>query len=344
MLVRFGTRVRVSHNTTNVLGKQVINMMACGTLAFFLEHFNMELRRESATNLFHKLVDCKHRVRESTRKSIDGFTAAPINEHDDVVELSADGDDCIEPRIATLDKHFRNTPVFYFCSDSPSVMVALRRCCMDIKEFLLAFGCAPHALHNFYMDVIKKFEGYKLIVKDLVRMVKGIRSVHTISALFDKLCCENSGKTLVLILFTKSRWTTVFFAAQRANRVKQACTDLPGEISHPNLDIDISDELRSMLIDSAYWKGVTAMEVFFTLICSCLTYLEGDEATLSLVYVCLLAILFHVKTMSKTVRDTFGLTADCITEMKRHIAGLDKTNVWDYGAGIGLPCCGNVYH
>jgi hypothetical protein len=32
-----------------------------------------------------------------------------------------------------------------------------------------------------------------------------------------------------------------------------------------------------------------------------------------------LAILFHIKTMSKTVRDTFGLDADCMNEMERLI-------------------------
>ena len=36
---------------TNVQGKQVINMMACGPKPFFLEHFTMELRRDSADNL-----------------------------------------------------------------------------------------------------------------------------------------------------------------------------------------------------------------------------------------------------------------------------------------------------
>jgi len=35
---------------TNLQGKQVINMMACVPKAFFLEHFTMQLRRESAAN------------------------------------------------------------------------------------------------------------------------------------------------------------------------------------------------------------------------------------------------------------------------------------------------------
>jgi hypothetical protein len=54
---------------TNVQGKQVINMMACGPIAFFLEHFTMELRRESAVNLYEKLIDCKRRLLQRERRS-----------------------------------------------------------------------------------------------------------------------------------------------------------------------------------------------------------------------------------------------------------------------------------
>ncbi|CAK9207872.1 unnamed protein product [Sphagnum troendelagicum] len=45
-------------NATNLQGKQVINMMACGPKPFFLEHFTMELRRESVANLLEKLLNC----------------------------------------------------------------------------------------------------------------------------------------------------------------------------------------------------------------------------------------------------------------------------------------------
>jgi len=43
---------------TNLQGKQVINMMACGPKPFILKHFTMELRRESTANLLEKLLNC----------------------------------------------------------------------------------------------------------------------------------------------------------------------------------------------------------------------------------------------------------------------------------------------
>jgi hypothetical protein len=39
--------------------KQVINMMACGPKPFFLEHFKMELHRESVANMLEKLLNCR---------------------------------------------------------------------------------------------------------------------------------------------------------------------------------------------------------------------------------------------------------------------------------------------
>jgi hypothetical protein len=184
---------------------------------------------------------------------------------------------------------------------------------------MFAFGCLPHAIHNLCMDVVKTFPRPKQIVKQIVMMVKGIRSVHLITALYDKLCLEKYGKVLVLILFTRSRWATVFFAAQRANRVKAACAALPGEITHAELDIDMPEDLRELLIDPAFWRGVSAMERFFKPICCCLTYLEGDGATFSSVYACFLAMLFHVKTLSTSVMGPFDLDESSSSKLERLI-------------------------
>ncbi len=61
---------------TNIQGKQVINMMAYGPMAFFLEHFTMELRCKSADNLYCKLMDCKRRLLLTIRNLAPGFQPA----------------------------------------------------------------------------------------------------------------------------------------------------------------------------------------------------------------------------------------------------------------------------
>jgi len=42
--------------------------------------------------------------------------------------------------------------------------------------------------------------------------------------------------------------------------VKAVCAALPGKVFNADLDIDISDELKALVTDPAYWKGVAAME------------------------------------------------------------------------------------
>ena len=83
--------------------------------------------------------------------------------------------------------HFINPPMFTFCSDLPSVMPKLRKDCLASNEFVFAYGCAPHAIHNLCMDLYS-FPGVKLVLKQILYMVKTLRSSHLLLQLFDKLC------------------------------------------------------------------------------------------------------------------------------------------------------------
>ncbi len=136
------------------------------------------------------------------------------------------------------------------------------------------------------MDLVKEFPGIKNIVKHMVFLVKTIRKTHLIQQLFDKISKEKYGQTLVLILFTRTRWGTICDAAKRLNRVRTAICQLPTEILSNELDIDLAPKLRDVILDAAFWKGLAALEVLFSTICTCLTYLEGNESTLSSVYAC----------------------------------------------------------
>jgi hypothetical protein len=217
-----------------------------------------------------------------------------------------------EGQVCTKNEHFINPSMFCLCSNSPNVMVKLRKECLKTKEFTFAYSYAPHVIHNLCMDLIKKFPRVKHVLKQIVFMVKTLKSSHLLLQLFNKLCLEKFKKTYVFILFTKTRWGTVFFTAQRASTVKATCTTLPSEILNAELDIDTCDKLKALVTDPAYWKGVTAMETLFMMISSYLTYLEGDEATFSTVYACFVVIKYHIKTFNCTIMDAFNLGDDDI--------------------------------
>ena len=103
--------------------------------------------------------------------------------------------------------------------------------------------------------------------------------------------------------------------AQRASVVKAACAALPSEILNSDLDINVSDQLKRQVTDPMYWKGVAAMEALFKTISTCLSYLEGDEATFSSVYACFVAIKFHLSTRDASVKDSLNLTDANIDHM-----------------------------
>jgi hypothetical protein len=196
----------------NLQGKQVINMMACGPKSFFLEHFTMELCRESTANLVEKLLNCKLRLLRSIRQLAPGFVLSrDIGMFDDsdieVVEQQEEG------HVFTKNEHFINPPMFCFYNNSPSIMVKLRKECLKTKEFVFAYSYAPHAIHNLCMDLIKNFPEMKHVLKQIVFMVKTLKSLRFLLQLFDKLCLEKFKKTYVFILFTKTRWGIVFFIA-----------------------------------------------------------------------------------------------------------------------------------
>ncbi len=114
--------------------------------------------------------------------------------------------------------------------------------------------------------------------------MKSVRKTHLIQQLFDKICKEKYGITLVLILFMKTHWGTVRNAAKHLNRVRTAMCQLPTEIMSNDLNVDLPNDLRDLILTTSFWKGVAGVEVLFSAICSCLSYLEGDESTFSSVY------------------------------------------------------------
>ncbi len=129
----------------------------------------------------------------------------------------------------------------------------------------------------------------------------------------------------MLILFTKTRWGTICDAAKRLNRVRTAICQLPTEILSNELDIDLAPELRDVILDAAFWKGLAALEVLFSTIYACFTYLEGDESTLLSVYACFLAIAHHLRTLPPNVLTALQIAAADFDKMQSLVVNRLRT-------------------
>ena len=324
VLVALGKRPLICFtldSATNLQGKQVINMMACVPKAYFLEHFSMELRRERAQQIFLRncwIVCCgccppyKSRLRvELSQKGMHLLTIAH-NEGNDIVDfgiVAATGatnnnQRTLPPAPCSRNEHFINPPMFTLCSDSPSVMSKLHRdWYLERNEFMLAYGCAPDAIHNVGMDLVKHFAGVKLALKEAVAVYG--QPLHL--EVQDNVWAHP---------FHKSRWGTIYYTAQHATAVIAACASLPGEILNSDLDINMSEDLKHLVTDPVHWKRMASMEVLFKTMTSCLTYLEGDKATFSAVYASFIAIKFHlIKLDVVSRREGLSLTEANVTCM-----------------------------
>lgn len=136
------------------------------------------------------------------------------------------------------------------------LMLVMVKECLKSNKFMFTYACATHAINNLCMDLCKHFLWVNRVFKTIMFMVKTFKLSHLLLKLFDKLCIEKYRKTYVLILFTKTRWGTVYYAAQR---IKLACASLPSIIFYADHDIDISDKLKALIIKQSYWKSVSAM-------------------------------------------------------------------------------------
>ncbi|KAH6579775.1 hypothetical protein BASA61_010045 [Batrachochytrium salamandrivorans] len=171
---------------TTTTGNQVLNVMACGPAAIFIEHCCIDLSSESAANLLVKLTSIK-----------DCLIVAlypPRNRDNDVPD----------PTIAAADL------LWTVCTDNPNVMRLLRKMCVDSGHYTFKFGCSSHAMHNLCKDLLKMAEPRGILGKVLV-VVKGIQNVHLLTSMFDMLCIQKLNSSYVLILFTTSRWNRMIF-------------------------------------------------------------------------------------------------------------------------------------
>ena len=285
-IAKFRVMCMTLDGATNKAGKQVLNHMVCGPQAFFWSHFSMNLTRETAANLFTKLLNCKARLREAI-----GLPLRPTNRETEIKE------DDVE-----LAQVQRDEPMWCLSTDSPSVMTCLRQLAIRSKEFTFAFGCAAHGGHNLCMDWLKN-PIIKTIVSENVFIVNKINEMHLLNSMFDRVVLEKFGRPYALILFTKSRWCTSAQMLKRNLLVKSALIAMPHMIDHDDKYSDVSMEadLHEAILDTNHWKGTAGLEELLKPLCCAITHLEGDDATFSAVYACFVHIDYHINIISEDV-------------------------------------------
>ncbi|OQR85728.1 hypothetical protein ACHHYP_11481 [Achlya hypogyna] len=239
------------NGATLTTSKPILNIMICGPKAFFIEHFTMGTERETAVNLHAKLVSFKARVNNY-------FTTAQL--------ATSSGHEFLPAA---------KTCLWTLCTDSPKVMIALRRTAVANATVTFAFGCAPHALNNCCLDWMK-LRAVKATIASAVAIVTGICRLH---------------RRLALVLFTKTRWSTCRTMLERLLRVRDVLQLLPLVLRRPGATVRACIE---------------AVDKLLAPVCAALTFLGGEEATHSSVYACFLAVAVAVKELPDNLTASLG--------------------------------------
>ena len=181
------------------------------------------------------------------------------------------------------------------------------------------------------MNLIKHILVVTLVLKQILNVVKTLRSLHWLRQLFDKLCMEKYKKLYIIIVSTKTQWGIVYYAAQQVSAVKAACASLPGEILNADLNIVICDKLKALITDPAYWKDVASFKVLFKAISlSCFTYLEGGNAAFT--------FLEHKFSRVGKVTTVYGLLSGGSGTLALLVKKLCR-KYGDMSQSSGTPCC-----
>ncbi len=169
-----------------------------------------------------------------------------------------------QPTTTHQDSDYIAVPSFNITTDSPNVMRLLRELSLDSGHFGFAYGCFPHAFHNLAMDLCK-LEPIGAAIKTCVALVTAVHQPHLLRSAYDSMSLARFGKRLSLILFTKSRWGTLYYMLQRLVRESFVLRDLTSvqPMDSPFAELNVPEAISDTVDSKSFWVGVRALEKLF---------------------------------------------------------------------------------
>lgn len=186
-----------------------------------------------------------------------------------------------------------------FISDSCNLMIAVRKMLVADKNVLWAYGCAAHALNNFCEDLARAC--FSIVLKEGLFLAKSIRGKHLLRKLFDTICEERLGCTYSLVLYSKTRWSSISYMVKRLLKTKTALIYLPLSIvadqERLNIDpsLEIPKEVSELIAKKSFWDQLSQASLAFEPICMCIGICESDSATMATAFAALLYVRMHIR-------------------------------------------------
>lgn len=186
-----------------------------------------------------------------------------------------------------------------FISDSCNLMVRVRNELVEEKRVDWAYGCVAHALNNFCEDIGKL--KFSTVLKEALFVSKTIRNKHLLRKLYEVLCEEKLGKPYAMVLYSKTRWSSVNFMLQRVLETKSVLAHIPlsvvADLERLKLDedIDVPQELTQLVTSKQFWDRVQQASLAYDPICTCIGVCESDTSTMATAFASLLFVRVHIR-------------------------------------------------
>lgn len=119
--------------------------------------------------------------------------------------------------------------LFYLSSDSCKLMCLLCKKLLETNQFMFAFGCAAHMIHNVSLN-IAKLPSLTFLVKKASVVVNKICTNNLLCSTFEGLQTEKYSLVCQLVLFSCTRWSSMYLMFKRILFLKSALVSLRIEI------------------------------------------------------------------------------------------------------------------
>jgi len=210
--------------------------------------------------------------------------------------------DKVEAAIGQLDALLGKSLVTAVMTDSCNTMRAFRSKIVTKGVVSYAYGCAAHPLHNLCED-LTRLEPIRATFTGSVFVSKKIRRQGLCNKVFSSVCKELVGKSLSMVLYSPTRWSSANFMFCRLRRCKRALMALPSVIENEKDEREIDSEfelpegLAEKLVDGGFWRGIDSAISIMDPICKALGALEADASSMSTAYAAFVFVYVHLATV-----------------------------------------------
>jgi len=263
---------------TDLRSRELYNFMVCLPLSLFVSTFSLGVAAATADALLARLtVEIT-----ALNAALDGARAA----HQPPAADSAGPDEVLLGEAATTYPRLRqlaSRSVWGLVTDSPNVMVRVRRLARAAGLATVTIGCADHAINLVTRDCanVEPFSGALCDgTRVAVFMRRCGRARAAMAGALADLRALGRGVADV-VTFSESRWCGIHLTVESVRRCLPVLQTIIGANQLAQDGFDVPPAVEGCIMHPAFGQGLAAASPFLGHLLDCSRFVEADAAPLS---------------------------------------------------------------